>query len=204
MSARPPARRGRRGGDADTRAEILAVALEHFAAKGYDATSLRGIAREAGVDPALVHHYFEGKSALFAEVIGMPADPAALVSHVLAGPQEHVGEALARTFFSVWDPPEGRMRFQGVIRAAVGFEGASRMVHEFVVREIFGRVAGELAARTGRGADDAALGAGLAAAQVVGVGLLRYVLEVPALVDVEVDELVARLAPVLQRHLVGG
>src|SRR3954449_10450597 len=80
-----PRGRGRRPGGADTRAAIVEAARKSFAAKGYDKASMRGIAREAGVDPALVHHYFEGKSALFVETLDVPVNPADLIERVTAG-----------------------------------------------------------------------------------------------------------------------
>ena len=62
-----------------------------------------GIARRAEVDPALVHHYFGGKPQLFAAIMDIPADPAALISAVVTGPRDQVGESLVRTFLAVWD-----------------------------------------------------------------------------------------------------
>ena len=66
-------RTGRRPGTPDTRDAILAVARRRFATRGYDATSLRGIAAEAKVDPALLIHYFGTKEGLFVAATGLPA-----------------------------------------------------------------------------------------------------------------------------------
>ena len=74
---RPLSAVGRRPGNADTRGEIVEAAKRVFAAKGYDGTSLRAVAREAGVDPALVHHYFDGKASLFVAAMALPFDPRA-------------------------------------------------------------------------------------------------------------------------------
>src|SRR6478752_1083882 len=92
--------RGRRPGGPDTRTVIVDAARSSFAANGYDKSSLRGIARDAGVDPALVHHYFDGKAALFAETLSMPVDPARLVERIVAGGPEGVGRRLIETFLS--------------------------------------------------------------------------------------------------------
>ena len=192
--------RGRRPGGADTRAGIVAAARAEFAENGYDATSLRAVARRAEVDPALVHHYFGGKPQLFAAVMDVPADPAALVDRVVAGPRDQVGESLVRTFLALWDSPEGRPRFQALIRAAVSHDEATRMLREFLTREIFGRVTNALAA-DGEPADDLELRAGLAASQMIGVAMMRYVVEFPAVVAASHDELVAWLGPTLQRYL---
>ena len=221
--------RGRRPGGEDTRGAIVEAARAEFAEQGYDATSLRGIARRASVDPALVHHYFEGKPGLFAEVMSLPVDPAALVGRILATPREQVGEALVRAFLTIWDSPEGRPRFQALMRSALSHDEAARMLREFLVREVFGRVgeafavpgpdgattasAGSATGPTVTGpttrgtavagtAADVELRASLAAAQMVGVGMMRYVLELPVAVEASQDELVALLAPVPQRHLV--
>lgn len=194
--------RGRRPGGGDTRAAIVAAARKEFAARGYDATSLRGIARAAEVDPALLHHYFDGKTALFAEVMDVPADPRALIEAVIQGPRERVGEAMVRTFLTLWDSPEGRARFQGVVRSAVTNEDAARMMREYLVREVFGHIAQALTPANAAGRLDAPeLRAALAAGQMVGVGMMRYVLGFPSVVHAGQDELVALLAPTLQRYL---
>lgn len=194
--------RGRRPGGGDTRAAIVAAARKEFAARGYDATSLRGIARAAQVDPALLHHYFDGKTALFAEVMDVPADPRVLIEAVIQGPRERVGEAMVRTFLTLWDSPEGRARFQGVVRSAVTNEDAARMMREYLVREVFGHIAQALTPANAAGPLDAPeLRAALAAGQMVGVGMMRYVLGFPSVVHASQDELVALLAPTLQRYL---
>ena len=76
---------GRRPGNADTRGEIVEAAKRVFAAKGYDGASLRAVAREAGVDPALVHHYFDGKASLFVAAMALPFDPRAVQKHEQSG-----------------------------------------------------------------------------------------------------------------------
>ncbi|MHB8273754.1 MAG: TetR/AcrR family transcriptional regulator [Dermatophilaceae bacterium] len=188
-------RRGRRPAWEDTRAAILDAARAEFSAKGYDASSLRAIARLAGVDPALVHHYFDGKSHLFAETMSLPVRPAELIGAVLAGPREQVGERLARTFFLLWDAPESRQRFVAILRSAVSHEDAARMLREFLVREVFGKVALSM------GVPQPHLRAGMAAAQMIGVAMMRYVIGFEPLVRASTDEIVAFVAPTLQRYL---
>jgi AcrR family transcriptional regulator len=194
--------RGRRPGGEDTRATIVQAARSEFADQGYDATSLRGIARRAGVDPALVHHYFEGKPALFAEVMDLPVDPSALIDQVIAGPREQVGAALVETFLDVWDSPAGRERFQAVVRSASSHDEASRMLREFLTREIFGRIATELSPAAGADAvATAQLRAGLAAGQMLGMAMMRYVVDFPEVVRASREELVALVGPAIQRYL---
>ena len=199
--------RGRRPGGADTRAAILAAARADFAEQGYDATSVRGVARRAEVDPALVHHYFGGKAKLFAAVLDIPADPAALVGAIVHGPREQVGEGLVRTFLALWDSEEGRQRFQALLRSAVTHDEATLMLREFLAREVFGRVVRELHPGAGHGkapSPELELRAGLAASQMIGLAVMRYIVELPAVVEAGHDELAAVLGPTLQGYLVPG
>lgn len=210
MSPRAPSPRtpgrGRRPAGADTRADILAAARAAFAEQGYDRASLRGIAREARVDPALVHHYFEGKAALFAEVVQIGVDPRAVVDRVVVGDPGLVGERAVRAFLAVWDDPSRRPQFVALVRSAVAHEAAARMIREFLAGEVFGRivVAVRRAQHGGpeRPTPEEATRAGLAAAQMLGVGVMRYVVELPALVDASPEDLVTLLGATLQRYLV--
>ncbi len=188
-------RRGRRPAGEDTRAAILDAARAEFSAKGYDACSLRAIARLAEVDPALVHHYFDGKAALFIESMSLPVNPSFLVDAILAGPREQIGERLAGTFFDIWDSPQGRERLVALIRSAVSNEDAARMLREFLVREVFGKVASSM------DVPQPHLRAGMAAAQMVGVAMMRYVIGYEPVVRASTGEIVALVAPTLQRYL---
>ncbi|MEO8518412.1 MAG: TetR family transcriptional regulator [Dermatophilaceae bacterium] len=188
-------RRGRRPAGEDTRTEILDAARAEFAAKGYDASSLRAIARLAEVDPALVHHYFEGKAALFVEAMSFPVNPRLVIDAILAGPREQVGERLAATFFDIWDSPDGRERLVALIRSAVSHEDAARMLREFLAREVFGRVASSM------DVPQPHLRAGMAAAQMIGLAMMRYVVGFEPVVRASTAEIVALVAPTLQRYL---
>lgn len=192
-----PKGRGRRPGGADTRAAILEAARKSFAAKGYDKASMRGIAREAGVDPALVHHYFEGgKAALFVETLEVPVNPAELIGQITAGDPDRLGWRIVETFLTVWEPPERRDALVALVRSSMTSDEAARMLREFLGREVFGRVAAST------GAPDPQLRGALAASQVLGLVVGRYVVRLPALVEASREELVERLGPVLQLHLV--
>lgn len=190
--------RGRRSGGGDTRAEIIDVARGLFAAKGYDGTSVRGVAREAGVDPALVHHYFDGKPGLFSEVIGVPAGIEEQIAAAVAGPPEGAGERIVRTYLRVWDGREGRVRFRALVGAVASHEEAAHLLRDFVSRSVLTSLAHIF------GDEDVIPDLAVAAvgAQLVGVGLLRYLLEVPPMADADPEEIVALLAPSIQRLLV--
>ena len=188
-------KRGRRPAGTDTKAAIVAAARTEFAARGYDASSLRAIARLAEVDPALVHHYFDGKAELFVEAMSFPVNPTPLIDTILAGARHDVGERLARTFFDVWDSSAGRERLVALIRSAVSHEDAARMLREFLAREVFAKVALSL------DVPQPHLRAGLAAAQMIGVAMMRYVICFEPVVRASTDEIVLLVAPTLQRYL---
>lgn len=191
-----PKGRGRRPGGADTRAAIIEAARKSFAAKGYDKTSMRGIAREAGVDPALVHHYFAGKAALFAETLDVPFNPSEIIQRITAGDVNQLGWRIVETFLTVWEPPERRDALVALVRSSMTSDEAARMLREFLGREVFGRIAAST------GAPDPQLRGALAASQMIGLVVARYVIRVPAMAEATREELVERIGPVLQHHLV--
>jgi AcrR family transcriptional regulator len=188
-------RRGRRPAGEDTRGVILAAARAEFGSRGYDGTTMRGVARAAGVDARLVHHYFDGKEELFVSALGFPARPQDMVAAVLAGPVEQVGERLARTVLAIWDSPAGRERIVALLSGALASEAAARMLREFVTRELLGRIA------AGLGTDRGELRAALAASHLVGIAMARVVVKVEPLASLSADALARIVGPVLQRYL---
>ena len=195
-----PRRRGRpRGANPDdTKARILAAAAAEFGERGYEAASIRSIARRAEVDPSLVHHYFDDKSALVAEVVAVPLRPDRIVQGALEGPIEELGARLLRGVLAAWDNPAVRPAATAAMRSAIGHGPVARMLREFLRREIMHRVATRIG-----DADDAELRAELAASQVVGVIMVRYVLAFEPVASLSDDEIVARVAPAIQWHLTG-
>ena len=192
-------RRGRRPAGEDTRASILEAARAEFADRGYAAASLRAVARRAGVDPALVHHYFDGKDDLFTATLDAPANPAALLGEVLAGADglEGVGAQVVATFLRVWDEPEAQARLRALLRNALEHEAAMRGLREYVVGDVLGRVGALLPP------EEAPLRTALVGSQLVGLALGRYVVGLPGLADASQEELVAAVGPTLQRYLTG-
>ncbi|MFP3988719.1 TetR family transcriptional regulator [Streptomyces sp. E11-3] len=200
MNAAAPRRRGRppRTESTDTpatRDRILTVAREEFAERGYDKTSVRGIAKAAGVDPALVHHYFGTKDEIFAAAIEMSFEPTLVVTDVLAEGPEGVGERLARFFLSVWENPATRKPLLAVIRSAVTHEAAAKVLRAFVLRRVLERVAADLDVPNPK------FRAELAASHMVGIAVLRYVVRVEPLASADPEEIIAMVAPTLQRYL---
>lgn len=195
MTETPARRRGRRPAGEDTRRLIVDAARAEFAGRGYDATTMRGVARAADVDPRLVHHYFDSKEELFVAALDLPARPQEIVPLLLGPGPDGIGERLVRFFFTIWDSPGGRDRMTALISAAVSSPEAARMLREFLTRELFGRIT------EGLGAPDAELRAGLVAGQMIGVAFGRYVVGLEPLASTPVEELVPWLAPTVQRYL---
>ncbi|MGC4947134.1 TetR family transcriptional regulator [Streptomyces sp. DT224] len=195
-----PRRRGRPARAAsdtgpDARTRILEAARTEFAERGYDKTSVRGIARAAGVDPALVHHYFGTKDEVFAAAIELSFEPALLVPAVLEGDTEDVGERLARAFIGIWENPATRAPLLAVLRSALTHEAAAKVLRSFVLRRLLERVA------AGLDIPDATFRAELAASHMVGIAVLRYVLGAEPLASAPPEKIVAMVAPTLQRYL---
>lgn len=189
--------RGRRPGREDTRATIQAAALRLFSDAGYDKVSLRAIAREADVDPALIHHYFDSKADLFAKsVLDLPLDTEAIVRRILLGAREEIGRAAVREFLNAWGLPGGRERFTAVLRSAASDATERRPMSEFMSREVFSRVAVEL------GHQDAKLRGQLAVSLLLGMALNRYVLHMPPLARARDAQVVEYLGAPMQYYLV--
>ncbi len=191
-------RSGRRPGDSGTRELIRAAAIEQFSERGYDRPSLRSIAQQAGVDPALVSHFFGSKHALFVDVVELPFDPAQVIPMVFGGgDRADIGARLAGVLIGVLEQPSGRQRITGLVRAAASEPEAARMVRELLTREIFARVVEELRV------EDAQLRANLVASQVVGLVMARYIVALEPLASMSAADVAAAVAPTLQRYLTG-
>ncbi|NEB00764.1 TetR family transcriptional regulator [Streptomyces sp. SID13726] len=200
MSDSTTRRRGRpRRTESDTtgtRDAILAAARAEFSERGYDKTSVRGIAKAAGVDPALVHHYFGTKEQVFGAAVEVAFAPALNAPEALAdGPLDGVGERLTRFIFGVWENPTTRAPLLAIVRSAVNNEAAAAVFRRLVASQLLRRVAAQV------DLPDAELRAELAAAQLVGTAMLRYVIKVEPLASADPEQIIARVAPVVQGHL---
>jgi AcrR family transcriptional regulator len=189
-------RSGRRPGNQDTRQDILAVARDVFAEKGFDKASIRAIATAAEVDPALVHHYFGTKDKLFLEAMEMPINPVELVPKALDGPREEAGERLVRLLLSVWDSPAG-VAAVAMLRSAMSNEWTARLLREFIITQVLRRAIIEL----GIPQSEVPMRASLVATQIGGLAMVRYVLKVEPVASADPETLVRAIGPTVQRYL---
>jgi AcrR family transcriptional regulator len=190
-------RTGRRPGRSGTREAILAAARESFTASGYDGASIRDIAGRAGVDPALVHHYYGTKHELFIAAVELPLDMTVVLERILAGEPDRVGERLVAMLLSVWDGQADRSPLIALVRSAVSSDEAARMLREFLVSVLFARIAERL------GLPDSRLRASLAASQIIGLLIARYVVRIEPIASAPPPVVIAAVGPNLQRYLTG-
>jgi len=190
------ARTGRRPGRQDTKDAILAAARDAFAEKGFDGASIRYIATGAGVDPALVHHYFGTKDQLFLAAMQIPMDPGKIIPQLAAAGMNGLGERLVRTFIGIWDSPAGAAGV-ALLRSAVRNEFAARMLREFITTQIMRRVLTHL------DLDPAEIPtrASLVASQIIGLAMMRYVIKLEPLASAAPDAVAAAIGPTLQRYI---
>ena len=188
--------RGRRPGGPDTRGQILEAARDSFAAKGFRATTIRGVAADAGVDAALVHHYFGTKDDLFVASLEIPVDPRQALAAAFADGLDGAGERLLDTMLSVWDQPDARRPLVALVRSGLG-DPSSTLLQDGLVRVVFKSLGEQLPEA------DREVRAGLVASQVLGLIVGRYVLGTEPLASLRREQLVALVGPTLQRYLSG-
>jgi AcrR family transcriptional regulator len=194
-------RRGRRPGPSGTREAILAAARDRFTSQGYDRTSLREIAADAGVDPALIHHYFRDKAALFLGAMRVPDLELALGQALApaggAADPEQIGPRLLRAAALLWGDPELPRTLAGLLRTAATNEQGTAMLREFLGHAVLSRIAKALPS------PDAELRASLVGSQIFGLLMARVVLRLEPLASLPVEDLVRVIGPTLQRYLTG-
>jgi AcrR family transcriptional regulator len=190
------ASRGRRPGSPDTRAAILDAARGFFATRGLSGTSVRAVAAQAGVDPALVHHYFGTKAELFMAALALPFDPREVLGPVVAQGPDGAGERLLRVFLSVWDDPELQVPMVALARSLTD-PSSRELMRDGFITVVIGPLADAM------GIDEPERRMPLVASQVMGLVLMRYLLAVEPLASMAADELVATYAPTIQRYLTG-
>jgi AcrR family transcriptional regulator len=189
---------GRRPGNQDTRGQIITAARHAFAAKGFAGASMRGIAAEAGVDAALIHHYFDSKQQLFLATVALPLGLPRMLEAAAAGGRGGLGERLVRSVLGVWDS-ELQPSLVAAIRTALTDPALTRSVGEFLTLEVIGHVL----PRDDLTSEEANKRAGLVASQILGLVIGRYVLRLPVLVNRQTEDLVAEVGPTVQRYVDG-
>ncbi|MEX2290435.1 MAG: TetR family transcriptional regulator [Mycobacteriales bacterium] len=191
-------RGGRRPGDSGTRTAILQAARSSFGTAGYAGTTIRGIARTAGVDPALVHHFFGNKDGLFAAALELPFDPSTVVAGLLAEGLEGLGERVVRTFLGIWDATPGQGPMLALLRSAVSDEAPASTLRDFLTRAVLTPLVEAAGSR-----DDAELRAALAASQMLGIAVTRYVVRLEPVASAPADVLAPAVGGTLDRYLTG-
>lgn len=201
-AARPGARTGRRAGDSGTKDAILAAARAQFAAHGYDGATIRAIAAAAGVDPALVHHFYGSKESLFAAAMQLPFIPSEVIGAALArrAPADSLGIHMVRSALAVWESAEVRGAFQAMLRSALTSEQAAATLREFIAAAILRPVA---SAAGGTDHERTPFRTSLVASQMLGLALGRYVLRFGPVAEASPEELAAAIGPTIDRYLTG-
>lgn len=190
-------RTGRRPGGRSTRGEILRAARKQFAKSGYGGATMRSIASEAGVDAALVVHFFGNKASLLAAAVEWPFDPEVEMPKLLIDGRRHVGRHLVELMVRTWDDEGTRDPILTLLGAATTEPRAAELMRDFLRLQLFAPLMDRL------GVDRPDLRAELAISQLMGLGLARYVLGLEPLASAERGEVVGWIAPTVQRYLTG-
>jgi AcrR family transcriptional regulator len=190
-------RPGRPPGTSDTRERILTSARELFARNGIDKTSIRAIAADAGVDPALVHHYFGTKTQLFAAAIHIPIDPMQVIGPMRETPLDELGHTLPSILLSLWDSELGS-GFIAMLRSILAGDQVS-LIRSFL-QEV---IAVEVGSRVDDPPGSGRIRVQFVASQLLGVVMARYILELDPFKSLPVEQIAETIAPNLQRYLTG-
>jgi AcrR family transcriptional regulator len=190
-------RTGRRPGTNTTQAQILDAANRLFLERGYQAATMRAIAKEAGVDPSLIVHFFGSKLNLFSEAVEWPFDPEEEMPKLFADGRANVGRNAVRLVLRVWEQGGTRDPVLTMLEAAISDPGAAEMLGEFIRHPLFGPMLERL------GSDRPELRANLISSQFVGLGLARYVLKFEPIASATAEQVVEWVAPNIQRYLTG-
>ncbi|WP_330251901.1 TetR family transcriptional regulator [Nocardia sp. NBC_00565] len=182
----PPARRS----DA-TRAAILEAARARFAAEGFRKATIRAIAADAAIDPSMVMRYFGSKGGLFAAAVDVRLD----LPDLAAAEPNTLGELLIRRFLAIWEDQPDNKVLVILLRSSIADEGVGERFRQIFAEQVLPAVL-----RFGDPADAQRRG-GLIVSQLLGLALCRYVLELPPVVGLTRDQIIADIAPTLQRYL---
>jgi AcrR family transcriptional regulator len=189
--------RGRPRGGTSARADILEAARRRFLADGYDHVTVRVIAADAGVDPALISYYFGSKKGLFGAVMALAANPAELLAREIPGPLNNLPDRLLRTVLLTWEDPDAGSSLTGFLHAVVRDPEVARVFREVIEQEMLTRIADRI------GGPDATRRAAIASSHIAGLVMSRYVLRLEPLASMPPAEVIERMAPSLRAALLG-
>ncbi|MHB9856693.1 TetR/AcrR family transcriptional regulator [Streptomyces sp. YIM S03343] len=190
-------RRGRRAGNPDTRAEILAVARRQLLTDGYHGLRMRAVAAEAGVDVALVSYYFGSKKGLFGAALSLSVSPPDALQAAIAGDPATLPERVLRTLVAAWDDPVQGEQLRLMVNAAMHEPDVARLLRDVLQTEMVHQLADRI------GGVDATARAAAFGAQLAGLILVRYVLAINPIASMPVDELVHFATPGLRAAMRG-
>jgi len=178
-----------------SRDAVLASAKQHFAAHGYEKTTLRAIARDAHVDPSMVLYLFGSKADLFRESLRLLLDPEQLVAAMTASDGD-IGTRLVRRYLQIWEGPDTAESMIAMLQSATSNPDANEALRSFIQTYVLTAVSGVIG-----GDEQAPLRAMLAATNLLGTALLRYVMKVPPLADLPAEDVVTLIGPTVNRYL---
>ena len=194
---------GRRPGNVDTKSLIVEAAKRVFAAKGYDGASLRAVAREAEVDPALVHHYFDGKASLFVAAMALPFDPRVIPVHEhpdSSSSAKSPGTMVITGFLTMWDHAEGTgSSFASCVAGMAASASVADAMREFVSERIWEKSP----VIDGESDDTTRQRRALVSSQLMGLAFIRYILRVPPISTTTPEDIARWAGPTLDRYMVG-
>lgn len=188
---------GRRQGFSSTRQDIIRSAQKLFAERGYRGATTRAIARDARVDSALIHHFFATKEGVFFAAIGEAFQPELILESVLAPGVGTVGDRLIRALLTLWDNPETRDPMQAMIRSAVAYDNAARLVTDFITEQVISQIVDNNAVSHQR------LRTTLIGLEVVGMLMVRYVIGIEPLASLRSEAVVKLVGPTVDHYLTG-
>lgn len=194
MSSKRP---GRRPGTSSARDDILASARKLFSLNGIDKTSIRAIASDAGVDPALVHHYFGTKLDLFREVVQLPVDPSVVLQPLRDVPVDELGVTIPRLIIALWDSELGA-NMLAVFRSAL--TGVDDGLVRVFFREVLVNI---IAERVDSPPGSGVLRAEFAITQMAGILVGRYIMAIEPLASLTAEQIALTVGPNIQRYLTG-
>lgn len=198
-TASPTPRRGRRPGASSSRQAIVDAARVRFAEEGYAAATIRKIAADAGVNPALIMQFFGSKEALFAAVMSISTEALARIEQAFEGPEEALGERVTRAHLALWESdPQDSESLLAMLRAAISQPQAAAQLREFIQARLGKQLGPHL-----HDDHDAVFRSGLAASMLMGVIVGRRIVQVPALAGEDLEAIVRMVAPGIQMLLRG-